>query len=55
VSCHQFDLGCEPVVAGTTLLVGSSRNDRVTALDTETGDQRWRFHSDGPIRLAPAI
>jgi hypothetical protein len=51
----QFDLGYEPVVAGKTLLVGSSRNDRVTALDTETGDERWRFYTDGPVRLAPAI
>ena len=51
----QFDLGYEPVVAGKTLLIGSSRNDRVTALDTETGDERWRFYADGPVRLAPAV
>jgi len=50
----QFDLGHEPVVVGKTLLVGSSRNDRLTALDTETGVERWRFYADGPIRLAPA-
>lgn len=50
----QFDLGYEPVVAGKTLLVGSSRNDCLTALDTETGGERWRFYADGPIRLAPA-
>ena len=51
----QFDLGYEPVVAGKTLLVGSSRNDRMTALDTETGEERWRYYADGPIRFAPAV
>ena len=28
--------------------------DTVTAYDTETGEQRWRFFTDGPVRLAPA-
>lgn len=51
----QFDLGYEPVVSGKTLLVGSSRNDRVTALDTDTGEERWRFYTGGPVRTAPAI
>jgi hypothetical protein len=51
----QFDLGYEPVVSGQTLLVGSSRNDRITALDTRTGEERWRFYAEGPIRLAPVI
>ena len=50
----QFDLGYEPIVVGKTILFDSSRNDRVTALDTETGEQKWRFHADGPVRLAPA-
>jgi len=51
----QFDLGYEPVVTGKTLVIGSSRNDRVTALDTETGAERWRFYADGPIRTAPTL
>jgi hypothetical protein len=49
----QFDLGYEPVVLGHTLLVGSSANDSLSALDTATGTERWRFVADGPIRLAP--
>ncbi|MBT3198595.1 MAG: PQQ-binding-like beta-propeller repeat protein [Phycisphaerales bacterium] len=49
----QFDAGYEPVVAGKTLFVGSSHNDSVTALDTDTGRQRWKFYADGPVRLAP--
>ena len=51
----QFDLGYEPVAAGKTLFVGSSRNDSVAALDTDTGRERWRFYADGPVRLAPAV
>jgi outer membrane protein assembly factor BamB len=51
----QFDATYEPVVAGNTLFVASSRTDSVTALDTATGAQRWRFHADGPVRFAPAV
>lgn len=50
----QFDLGYEPVVAGKTLFVGSSRNDSVAAFDTATGVEKWRVYVDGPVRLAPA-
>src|SRR5262245_22322895 len=28
--------------------------DTVTAYDTDTGKELWRFHTDGPIRYAPA-
>ncbi len=52
---QQFDAGYEPVVSGDLLLIGSSRTDSVTAFDTATGAERWRFHTDGPVRLAPAI
>jgi outer membrane protein assembly factor BamB len=51
----QFDASYEPVVAGKTLFVASSRTDSVTALDTATGAERWRFHADGPVRFAPAV
>jgi len=43
----------EPVVLGKSLFVGSSRNDSLTAIDTDTGGEKWRFYADGPIRLAP--
>ena len=51
----QFDRSHEPVVAGQTLVVASSRDDTVTAFDTETGVERWETHTDGPVRFAPAI
>lgn len=51
----QFDAGYEPVVAGGLLIVGSSRNDTVTAFDAATGEQRWRIFAGGPVRFAPAV
>ncbi len=49
----QFDRGYEPIAAGRTLFVASSRNDRLTAYDTETGEEKWRFYAEGPLRFAP--
>ena len=49
-----FDKAYSPVVMGKTMFVGSSHNDSIRALDTETGAERWRFYADGPIRFAPA-
>ena len=48
-----FDTGYEPVVLGHTLFLGSSRIDSVTAIDTRTGSELWRFHAEGPVRFAP--
>jgi outer membrane protein assembly factor BamB len=49
----QFDACYQPIVAGQTMFVASSRNDTVEAFDTRTGEARWQFFADGPIRLAP--
>jgi hypothetical protein len=49
----QFDAGYEPIVLGKRLIVGSSRDDSVTAFDTETGEQLWKFFTNGPVRFAP--
>jgi outer membrane protein assembly factor BamB len=49
----QFDAGYQPIVLGKRLIVASSRNDSVTAYDTESGQRQWRFFADGPVRLAP--
>jgi outer membrane protein assembly factor BamB len=51
----QFDAACKPVVDGQTLFLASSRTDGVTALDTETGAEKWKFLADGPVRFAPAV
>ena len=49
-----YDTSYEPVVFGHTMFVPSMVNDSVTALDTETGQERWRFITEGPVRFAPA-
>ncbi len=49
----QFDAGYEPVVMGKTLFMGSPCNDSVSAIDTETGAEKWKFYTEGPVRFAP--
>jgi outer membrane protein assembly factor BamB len=49
----QFDVVREPVVQGTTLYMNSSQADAVRALDTRTGEEKWIYFTDGPVRFAP--
>jgi outer membrane protein assembly factor BamB len=49
----QFDASYEPVVKGKSIFIGSMVSDCVTAYDTETGAEKWRFYCDGPVRFAP--
>ncbi|NOY81635.1 MAG: PQQ-binding-like beta-propeller repeat protein [Kiritimatiellaeota bacterium] len=51
----RFDASYEPVIAGRLLFVSSMVQDSVTAYDIETGQERWRFYADGPVRFAPAV
>ena len=48
-----FDGSYEPVVLGKTMFVPSMVTDSLTALDTETGEEKWEFFTDGPVRFAP--
>ncbi len=49
----QFDRSYEPVVMGRQIFVPSMVSDKVTAYDTDTGEQNWQFFCDGPVRFAP--
>ncbi len=51
----QFDAGYEPISAGGQLLIASSRTDSVTAYDVLSGEETWKFRTDGPVRFAPAV
>ena len=51
----HFDAGYEPIVVGSTMYLASSRNDSLTAIDTRTGDEKWRFYAGGPVRFAPVV
>jgi outer membrane protein assembly factor BamB len=49
----QFDRSYEPVVMGNQIFVPSMVRDKVTAYDTDSGEENWRFYCDGPVRFAP--
>jgi outer membrane protein assembly factor BamB len=49
----HFDGSYEPIVLGSRMFVGSMVDGSMTAFDTKTGDELWRFYTNGPIRLAP--
>lgn len=49
----HFDSSYEPIVLGSRLFVGSMADGGLTAFDCTSGEELWRFYSDGPIRLAP--
>lgn len=50
-----FDRAAQVVVAHGAVYFGSSADDQVRSLDAETGEFRWRFFTEGPVRLAPAV
>ncbi|MBN1442229.1 MAG: PQQ-binding-like beta-propeller repeat protein, partial [Planctomycetes bacterium] len=43
-----------PVVCGGLVYFASSGDDQVRALDLETGEARWTFFCEAPVRLAPS-
>lgn len=49
-----FDRVFEPIVVGDRLIMGFNDADKVVALDTDTGHEKWIFRTEGPVRLAPA-
>lgn len=50
-----FDASYEPVVVGNLVYVGSMVTDSITAYDVDTGVERWRYITGGPVRMAPAV
>ena len=51
----QFDRIFEPVVADGKLFIGFNDQDKVAALDLNTGKELWHYYADGPVRLPLAI
>lgn len=51
----RFDVAYEPIVAGDLLFIASPRADRVSAFDAATGEHRWDFYTNGPVRFAPTV
>lgn len=47
----QFDRIFEPIVAGNKLFIGFNDQDKVVALDLNSGEELWHYYCDGPVRL----
>jgi outer membrane protein assembly factor BamB len=49
------DTAYEPVPYGDMILAACAHNGALIALDAKTGNERWRFYTNGPIRYAPVV
>ena len=47
----QFDRIFEPIVAENKIFIGFNDQDKVIALDINSGRELWHFYADGPVRL----
>ncbi len=47
----QYDKVFEPIAVGNTLYMGFNDQDKIVAIDSESGDELWSFYADGPVRL----
>ena len=43
------------VIAGGSAYFGSGMTDKICSIDVATGDIRWKFVAEGPIRFAPTV
>jgi len=50
-----FDRAYEPVYSSGMVYFGSSADHKVYCLDSATGEIKWVFHTEGPVRMAPTI
>jgi outer membrane protein assembly factor BamB len=50
-----YDRAFHVVGAGDMVFFGSSADDKVYALDARTGQERWTFFTQAPVRLAPSV
>jgi outer membrane protein assembly factor BamB len=51
----RFDDAFHVAVSSDLVVFGSSSDLTVRALDARTGDQRWVFFTEGPVRFAPTV
>ena len=50
-----FDYAYQVAVADGLVYFGSSADHKVYAVDLSTGQERWHFFTDAPVRFAPAV
>ena len=51
----RFDKAFQVVAAGGMAYFGSSADHQVHAIDLATGQERWQFFTDAPVRFAPQV
>ncbi|MCK4921989.1 MAG: PQQ-binding-like beta-propeller repeat protein [Bacteroidales bacterium] len=47
----QFDRLFEPIVADNKIFLGFNDQDKVIALDINSGKELWQYYTDGPVRM----
>ena len=47
----QFDRLFEPIVADNKIFLGFNDQDKVIALDINSGTELWHYYADGPVRM----
>jgi outer membrane protein assembly factor BamB len=52
---RSYDQVFHVVAVGDSVLFGSSADDAVRCLTLTTGKERWKFTTDGPVRVAPLV
>jgi len=50
-----YDRAFHVAVAAGGVYFGSSADGTVCCLDADSGELRWRFFTEGPVRLAPSV
>jgi len=51
----DFDYATQTAIGEEAVFFGSSSDHKVYALDLATGEQKWTFYTQGPVRFAPVI
>lgn len=51
----SFDDATHVAMVGDTVFFGSSVDNGIHAVNAATGAERWKFFTEGPVRLAPTV
>ena len=54
-SMRNYDLSFQPISVGGSVFFGSSADDTLYCLEAASGQEKWAFVTDGPIRTAPSF
>ena len=52
---QMFDHAFHVIADGKQVYFGSSADDQVHCLDLNSGEERWSFFTEGPVRFAPTL